>query len=375
MRRGVGNTFNTTECDKLTENRSIAMMSGSFGSTNDQACQRRDIPPTTLMRRQASTNPSSLELDDRLPEKVLGGNGDLENGTSPPPEETVLYLAYGSNMASKTFLGNRGIKPISLINVYVPELRLTFDLAGVPYSEPCFASTRYRHDPGEEMKDIVSEKAPVWWQGYDDERNVWHKPLIGVVYEITLKDYAWIIATEAGGRGYNDGIVTCYPFPKSYDPADEVPEHPSTQPFKAHSLMSLVADEEDYAAYGDSSLLRNPRIRPDPSYGQPSKRYVDILNSGAAENNLPFSYRAYLLQIPSYRVTTKRQRIGKSIFLSIWGPLFAFVTYLTMKYARPDGYSPGWLTVISTIVHGCMWACYDFIFAKIFGDGERTIGD
>lgn len=222
-----------------------------------------------------------------------------------------MYLAYGSNMASKTLLGNRGIKPISLTNIYVPELRSTSDFTDVPYSEPCFASTRYRHDPGEEMEDIVSEKAPLWGQGYYDERTAWHRPLIGVVHEITLKDYTWIIATEAGGRKYNDGTVTCYPFPKSYDPADEVPEYPSTQPFKAHSLMSVITDEGDYAGYGDSSLLRNPRIRRDPSYDQPSKRHVDILNAGAVENNLPFLYRAYLSQILSYRVTTTRQRIGK----------------------------------------------------------------
>ena len=145
----------------------------------------------------------------------------------------MLYLAYGS----KTFLGKRGIKPISLINVYVPELRFTFGFSGVPYSEPCFASTRYRHDPGEEMEDVVSEKAPLWGQGYDDERTAWHRPLIGVVYEITLKAYTWIITTEAGGRRYNDGIVTCYPFTESYDPADEAPEHPSTQPFKARSSV------------------------------------------------------------------------------------------------------------------------------------------
>ncbi|ODM15337.1 hypothetical protein SI65_09278 [Aspergillus cristatus] len=330
-------------------------------------------------RRQASMTVHSLELA-RSSEKVLGLCDDLENGTQQSPEQTVLYLAYGSNMASKTFLGNRGIKPISLINVYVPELRLTFDLAGVPYQEPCFASTRYRPGHGssgntDKVEEDMCEKALLWRQGYDDERNAWHKPLIGVVYEVTLKDYAWIIATEAGGRGYNDRIVTCYPFPETYNPADDVPEHPSTQPFKAHCLLSLIADDDDYAAHGDISLLRNPRIRPDPSYAQPSKRYIDILNAGAVENNLPFSYRAYLSQIPSYRVTTTRQRIGKSIFLSIWGPLFVFVTYLTMKYAKPDGYSPRWLTVISTIVHGCMWACYDLIFARVFGDGERTIGD
>ena len=32
------------------------------------------------------------------------------------------------------------------MGVFVPELRLTFDLPGIPYAEPCFAGTQYR-DP------------------------------------------------------------------------------------------------------------------------------------------------------------------------------------------------------------------------------------
>lgn len=344
-------------------------------STKVETDQHQQIPQTTNERLQASTTSPSHELDNRLAEKVLGGSDDLENGDNPGSEQTVLYLAYGSNMASKTFLHNRGIKPISLRHVYIPELRLTFDLAGVPYLEPCFATVRYFHDPNEEMEEegVVSEKAPLRQEGHD-ERNNWHKPLVGVVYEITLQDYAWIIATESGGRGYKDGIVTCYPFPESYNPADEVPEHPTTQPFKAHCLLSLIADEDSYALTQYRRDSWNPRIRPDPSYAQPSLRYLNLLNAGAVENNLPFSYREYLSQIPSYRVTTARQRIGKSIFLTIWGPIYAFVTYITVRYARPDGYSPRWLGMIATIVHACMWACYDLIFAKVFGDGERTIG-
>lgn len=62
-------------------------------------------------------------------------------------EKTVLYLAYGSNLSAEVFRGRRGIKPISQVNVYAPELSLTFDLAGIPYFEPCFAGTQYRNPP------------------------------------------------------------------------------------------------------------------------------------------------------------------------------------------------------------------------------------
>lgn len=345
--------------------------------TNSQGSRtnfRQHIPQTTFERRQASTAIQSLEQDRRLFEKVSRKWEDSETEGKQNPKKTVLYLAYGSNLASKTFLGDRGIKPISLINVYVPELRLTFDLAGVPYQEPCFGTTRYRHTSNEESDYEVVEKAPLLRQEHNHDRDHWKKPLIGVVYEITLSDYAWMIATESGGRGYNDAVVDCYPFPESYDPADEVPEHPDTQPFKAHCLLSLLADE-DGKSTSSSLSLPNPRIRPDPSHAQPSARYLDLIKAGAAENNLPFSYRARLSWIHSYRITTARQRLGKTIFLAIWGPLYSFVSYLTRTYACPDGQSPQWLVVLSTILHACMWACYDFVFVKIFGEGERTIGD
>ena len=36
---------------------------------------------------------------------------------SSSAEKTVLYLAYGSNMAASTFQGNRGVRPLSAVNV------------------------------------------------------------------------------------------------------------------------------------------------------------------------------------------------------------------------------------------------------------------
>jgi hypothetical protein len=73
--------------------------------------------------------------------------------------KTVLYLAYGSNLSAEVFRGRRGIEPISQVNVYAPELRLTFDLAGIPYLEPCFAGTQYRNPPSA-MKKITVGTTP-----------------------------------------------------------------------------------------------------------------------------------------------------------------------------------------------------------------------
>lgn len=60
------------------------------------------------------------------------------------PAKTILYLAYGSNLTSKTFLGRRGMQSLSQTSVVVPKLRLTFNPHGPPYSAPWFASAELR---------------------------------------------------------------------------------------------------------------------------------------------------------------------------------------------------------------------------------------
>lgn len=349
------------------------------------AIEHKSVPRTTPARQQASLDAHSLKRNQWLSEKLLQGPWDVDvekkGGGGGVHEKTVLYLAYGSNMDTRTFSKLRGIKPVSLVNVYVPELELTFDLAALPYKEPCYATTRYRRvdsRPGdkdrEEEQESDDEKGTLLQHDRRaDSRGHWNKPLVGVVYEITTRDYAWMIATESGGRGYNERIVTCYPFPDSYDPADEVPDHPTTRPFKAHSLLSLLAENDDQHRPGPIPF--NPRIRPNPSYAQPSRRYRDLVHSGAVESGLPFAYRDYLLQIHAYEATTAHQRTGKAIFLALWLPLILLIEYLTVKYARPDGYSPTWVTVLSSMIYTCMWKSYDWFFFMAFGDGERTIGD
>lgn len=348
-----------------------SIFSSIWSSPSAQRTIPAFVPETTAERLSRSTEIGSLDADERLSQKLLGRDrGVQEKLGYNDGQQTVLYLAYGSNLAAKTFLGKRGIRPLSQVNVYVPELRLTFDLPGIPYAEPCFAGTQFRNTTSGDTEDnnpeCDSEKAPlVSQQDYHKDR--WHKPLIGVVYEVTLKDYAHIIATEGGGRGYRDVVVTCYPFPKAYDSSDPVPDHPDTTPFKAHTLLSPSRDDDRDAS--------NPLIRPDPSYAQPSARYLNLITTGAEEHNLPVSYRTYLSTIRPYRITTFRQRVGQVVFLTLWGPLALLLMKLGSCLAGEDGRSPEWLVKVGDTVFAAMWMSYDGVFRGIFGDGERTIED
>lgn len=261
-------------------------------------------------------------------------------------EETKLYLGYGSNLAAETFLGKRGIRPLSQVNVVVPSIHLTFDLPGIPYSEPCFGNCRYRSSD-----EKPSPSHPPY------HKNAWKKGLVGVVYEVTKEDYAHIIATEGGGSGYTDVLVDCYTLPD--DPNEEVALEPTGTPFKAHTL------------YAPSNRVH----RPDPDYAQPSARYLKLILDGAQEHDLPTEYRHFLANIRTYRATTDGQRLGLFVMLAFWGPVIAIFFTASKIFARPNGRYPAWFARFMQALFTTVWASYDHFFYRLFGDGERTIED
>jgi hypothetical protein len=303
------------------------------------------VPATAQDRLDASLNDKPLDPAAITPSDISAAK---EKG------KTVLYLAYGSNLCNETFRGVRGIQPLSQVNVLVPSLRLTFDLAGIPYAEPCFANSA-RRIPG----------APT---GSPDEpsyhKDRWHKGLVGVVYEVTMSDYAHIIATEGGGASYHDILIDCHVLSS----ADTVPTTPTNTPFKAHTLFAPTVQPDEVNASGRIS-------RPDPSYAQPSARYLKLITDGAAECELPAEYQEYLHNIRPYTITTKKQALGKALFVGIWMPFILMVFALSRRLQDNKGRSPKWLARLTALIFVGMWLCYDGVFKKTFGDGERTIGD
>ncbi|ETI29311.1 hypothetical protein G647_01764 [Cladophialophora carrionii CBS 160.54] len=294
------------------------------------------IPVTSQARQQQSLDDRPfLHLDETTTRNDDGdGKGD--------GDETVLYLGYGSNLSAETFRGKRGIRPVSQVNVVVPALSLTFDLPGIPYTEPCFGNVRRRDET------LESE---------DYHKDHWSKGLVGVVYEVTKEDFVHIIATEGGGSGYDDVLVDC--FALSGEPSQDVPLKPTGQPFKAHTL------------FAPSKLSR-----PDHSYAQPSARYLKLITDGATEHGLPLEYQAFLRQIRPFRMTTTRQRLGSFVFLSVWSPFLLFlIGGAAAIFLQPDGTYPKWFAEFLNAMFTACWASYDQFFKELFGDGERTIGD
>ena len=229
---------------------------------------------------------------------------------------------------------------------------MTFDLPGIPYTEPCFANTARR--------DTTSTN-PVAAEDYHKDR--WKKGLVGVVYEVTPSDYAHIIATEGGGTTYNDILVTCYPLEAG---SQDVPEHPTTTPFKAHTLFAPPPTPGDKGRFD----------RPDPSYAQASARYLKLITDGAQEHDFPAEYTEYLDNLRPYTITMTRQRIGQAALLSLWAPFILLVFALQRIFQdKKTGRNPPWLMALLKGIFKAVWQSYDDFFKKRFGDGERTIGD
>ena len=291
---------------------------------------------------------------------------------------TYLYLGYGSNLSNETFRGKRGIKPLSQVNVQVPSLRLTFDLPGIPYTEPCFANSG-RRDPEkdrphaqDDAEAATGEKSPLLEQRTGREKyhkDRWHKGLIGVVYEVTPEDYAHIIQTEGGGASYQDIQVDAHPL-ATMDISDPIPQDPILPAFKAHTLFAPARDPSEPPSDKGGRFQR-----PDPSYAQASARYLKLISDGASELGLPYEYQDYLHSLRPYTITSAKQRLGQFILLALWGPFVVLVFALARMFSDDKGRQPAWLKTITSAIFKAVWVSYDNIFKDIFGDGERSVTD
>ncbi|KAK4144872.1 uncharacterized protein C8A04DRAFT_36236 [Dichotomopilus funicola] len=360
--------------------------------------KKKSYPPVSSIPQ---TSFARLSEPDVAPspfpsEPVLANTFHHDVAVNP---KTVLYLAYGSNMCAQTFLGVRGIRPLSQVNVAAPSLDLTFDLPGIPYREPCFANTAIRKVPGEPPKYPPGTTAPSDEEKvHESERSqvtrrpAWDRGLYGVVYEVTTEDYARIVATEGGGASYHDILVPCFMLSQDARLSEQPAVPGSPNPFLAHTLYAPRlpngpgsgdqkagndggGNEDNHKLRLPSWLARllSPCRRPQPDYAQPSARYLKLLADGAREHELPQEYQAYLAALQPYTATTDRQRWGQLIFLGFWFPVILPVMIASRLFADKRGRSPPLIVKATTIMFNLVWISYDSVAKRIFGDGERTM--
>ncbi|KLJ09207.1 hypothetical protein EMPG_15366 [Blastomyces silverae] len=85
------------------------------------------IPKTSDERLQAAAHDHALDINALLHDHGPNAKPPPQTQASVPgegadkPEETVLYLAYGSNMSAQSFRESRGILPLSQLNRKNPQ--------------------------------------------------------------------------------------------------------------------------------------------------------------------------------------------------------------------------------------------------------------
>ncbi|KAH8888280.1 hypothetical protein GQ53DRAFT_749209 [Thozetella sp. PMI_491] len=240
------------------------------------------------------------------------------------PANKVWYFAYGSNMSSTKFAGDRGIVALSTVAARVPRWRLGFLVPGLPYAEPAFGAIEPIPDDGTEL----ASAAPT---------------VQGVLYLITRSQYVQVLASEGGGTAYRAIHVLA-------EPLSEDNRRRFGARIQAFSLQA--------------HLLRKPA-------GLASLRYMNLILEGAQEAGLTSKYQAYLQRRPVYLAPeTGRSAVGATVFLRLFGPVMGALERLTKSQIQSDGLAPLWVVLVVRYTVLALWAIHDIIFAPIFGRGD-----
>ncbi|KAG0293576.1 hypothetical protein BGZ96_002621 [Linnemannia gamsii] len=275
--------------------------------------------------------------------------------TTTTTPETIWYLAYGSNMDPKVFSGRRKIQPIESLVVTVPNYWLSFDIGGIPYVEPCFASILKMNYSRMHQKEYALEvhsrtmhgREFVWDESHAEHPQRSYPPILqGVAHKITLRDWQMVIQSEGGWghdvpTGYNQIQVDCV-------------MHGSKEKLRAFVLESRPVSVKTHC--------------------QPSARYKNLLTSGAAHHHLDASYQNYLANIVPYECTGVRSKVARVLFTLINAPMILMFAAIVLRnkgkpveqHTRP----PYWAAWAFDKFGRLSAAIHDYMVAPVFGSGR-----
>lgn len=164
----------------------------------------------------------------------------MNQDTFTDKNNDLYYFAFGSNLEPGVFMTRRKMKPTEIIPGVLPKWQLIFDYAGLPGIEPCFGNIK------------ANEIAEVH----------------GIAYKITTKEFDYLLSTE--GSSYTTIAVDI----QAYDG-------------RVITAYTLVVPQSS------TFILK--------TFDVPSKRYMNLIRSGAKYHQLHPSYIEYLQSLPSIK--------------------------------------------------------------------------
>jgi hypothetical protein len=208
------------------------------------------------------------------------------------PEESdaanVWVFAFGSNMDKAVLEGRRMITPAESVAAKLPNYCLTFRQPGLPYREPGFATI----EPLDEGESSLL-------------------PVHGVAHRMTEPQWTYYKESEGAAGQSDDGYGVIEVDLEAYDGR-------KLRAFTLQTQPKTIARLKGRAAL-------------------PSKRYLNILRTGARTHNLAPEYQAFLQSLRHYEASTLGSHIGALLMAIIaFGLLFPFFT-LTRLYRKATG--------------------------------------
>jgi hypothetical protein len=257
-------------------------------------------------------------------------------------EGSVWYLGYGSNMKSSV-MSSQKIQPLESCPVKVPDHVLTFDVFGLPYSEPAMASiSRYSVD------EFYSQKSV---------------PCVhGVAYRLSASDLRRLITTEGGGVAYQsvelvavrmngDGAVL-----KLQTLVARYPRRPNAAPSLRYKVRASTLTSFSCGRNGGASSLTSKKT---------------LLIEGAEEHDLPIEYQKYLLSLPAFIPGTSwYNRLGAFTYLWVGRRMVGVMARWVKRALDVHEHCPRWYGSVIWLVYTVMWLWHDCMHAPIFGRGD-----
>lgn len=244
-------------------------------------------------------------------------------------ETYVWYLSYGSNMKPSVLSERRMVYPVESCPCRVAGWYLNFDVEGVPYFEPCFAS--------------IGQKP---WKGSADAQ----MELQAVAHRITQEDFVRIQRTEGGGGHAGMG----------------------------YESVNISAVSYDGKTLDTITLIHRSRV---PSFfAHPSKRYHGLLVDGAKQSGLSTEYISYLEGIPAYeRPNSAIQNILLILCLSpyvlfIAGPVLAWYFISSKLTFGGQWQGPKILYMALQAITDMCYVLHNMIWKHVCGSGYIAHG-
>ena len=212
------------------------------------------------------------------------------------PPGSRVYFAYGSNVNTKTMKGTRGITPSAAYPAVLPGYELVFNVPGLPFIEPAFASVR-------RVVTGKTDDAPSRFARFATETH-------GVAYVVTDEQWRTILRTETSY--VREDVTLERFFPATAE--EEIRAGPSGKTHPGHAPQKIFATTLVFADadVGGVALL-------------PSARYLGLIREGADEWKLAKSWREYLrVAVQAYdpEISVTRS-LGAAVAAASFAPIAA----------------------------------------------------